>query len=123
MKKKTEVRSQKTALPPAEAAFNSSVWGSQSWLQPALRGGCAASQSRLKSRLQAELPAPPCCGKAALCYNFWLLICDFLVAQAFKPVLSACSPTFKKHNTGSKACATKVSKSQTIQSGLSRRPR
>src|SRR5436190_10147514 len=35
-------------------------WGSQTWLQPAfqpaLRGGCAASQGRLKSRLQAELP-------------------------------------------------------------------
>jgi len=36
-------------------------WGSQSWLQPAfqpaLRGGCAASQSRLKSR-QNCLPNP-----------------------------------------------------------------
>src|SRR5436190_14816729 len=40
-------------------------WGSQSWLQPAFqpafRGGCAASQGRLKSRLQAELPGRIAC--------------------------------------------------------------
>ena len=34
-------------------------WGSQSWLQPAFWGGWAASKSRLESRLQARLPAPP----------------------------------------------------------------
>src|SRR5437867_2864452 len=51
------------APPLSSIADSLDGWGSQSWLQPAfqpaLRGGCAASQSRLKSRLQAELPAPP----------------------------------------------------------------
>jgi hypothetical protein len=64
------------------AMISFDAWGSQSWLQPAFRGGCAASRGRLKSRLQAELPAPPCCGEAALCYMLplngpaaWLGVC------------------------------------------------